>query len=203
MIDNLNEERLINVYENIESIPIIFADNLIEETVTTEKIFPENSNNEIMQDINENLIYNQVSPENFCAEEIQPICQEQIGSSCLKEASLPSTSFVQNVPVPFQKALFWPGASSSKKKKNLKEKVPAVVSSEQWQLYYKLKEEKKNKKQAAIEERKRKRAEVSKQKHNEKEEKKRIRILAAEERKKKIEEKKKQKSISENKRKKN
>lgn len=192
----------INEIDNIDSIPIILVDELPKEmeTVEVQQVVLEDSNTRIVEvGVSENYGLNPIPPEDpSCPEGIQPISQEYTHPSCPEEDSIPSSTCMQNIPVPFKNTLFWPAAFSNKKKRRPMEKVPSVVSSEQWQAFYKLKEQKKREKEAAVEERKRKRAEISLQKQNEKEEKKRIRVLAAEERMKKIEEEKKRKLLGSN-----
>ncbi|XP_024884618.1 stress response protein NST1-like, partial [Temnothorax curvispinosus] len=79
----------------------------------------------------------------------------------------------QNVPVPFQKALFWPlPTEKDDKKRRKKEKIPTVVTSQEWQAYHAAKALEKIKKNNDIEERKRNRELASINKKREAEEKK-------------------------------
>ncbi|XP_071631557.1 uncharacterized protein [Temnothorax longispinosus] len=102
----------------------------------------------------------------------------------------------QNVPVPFQKALFWPlPTEKDDKKRRKKEKIPTVVTSQEWQAYHAAKALEKIKKNNDIEERKRNRELASINKKREAEEKKKKRLEAAEEKKRIIEAEKERKRL--------
>lgn len=79
----------------------------------------------------------------------------------------------QNVPDPFQKALFWPLPTEKDDKKQCqKEKIPTVVTSREWQAYHAAKALEKIKKSNDIKERKKNRELASINKKREAKEKK-------------------------------
>lgn len=43
------------------------------------------------------------------------------------------SSLIENVPMPFKKALFWPEQDKSKTKKHIKDTIPSAIPSESWQ----------------------------------------------------------------------